>query len=122
MGDRQAPPPTFETLLADAYAAFNARDVERVLRLMHADVEWPNGMQGGCVCGHAAVRAYWTRQWAVIDPTVIPERFETLVDGRVAAHVRQVIRDLQGVILADRVVRHVYRLRDGLIEQMEIRP
>jgi len=26
-------------------------------------VDWPNGMEGGRVHGHAEVRAYWTRQW-----------------------------------------------------------
>jgi hypothetical protein len=35
--------------------------------------------------------------------------------------VRQVVRDRTGALLADRVVQHVYRLRDGLIDQMEVR-
>jgi len=30
---------------------------------MHSDVDWPNGMEGGRVRGHDAVRGYWTRQW-----------------------------------------------------------
>ena len=121
-GPREAGKDEFlERLLTGAYLAFNARDVDAVLRLMHADVEWPNGMEGGCLHGHAAVRAYWTRQWAVVDPTVVPERFAHLPDGRVAVDVRQTVRNLDGVVLADRVVRHVYRFRDGLIEPMQIR-
>ena len=39
---------------------------------MHPDVIWPNGMEGGTVVGHAAARAYWTRQWGLIDPRVEP--------------------------------------------------
>jgi hypothetical protein len=35
---------TIEGLLKKAYAAFNARDVEAVLAVMHADVDWPNVM------------------------------------------------------------------------------
>jgi hypothetical protein len=34
-------------LLNRVYAAFNARDIEAVLRLLHPDVDWPDGMEGG---------------------------------------------------------------------------
>ena len=57
-------------LLTEAYEAFNARDIGRALAAMHAEVDWPNGMEGGYVHGHAAVRDYWTRQWRLIDPHV----------------------------------------------------
>lgn len=53
-------------LLAGVYNAFNARDVDRVLAAVHPEVDWPNGMEGGYVHGHAAVRDYWTRQWRSI--------------------------------------------------------
>src|SRR5437762_10165350 len=69
-------------LLRDAYAAFNARDIDAALGTMHPDVVWPNGMEGGYVHGHDAVRAYWTRQWDVIDPHVEPRRFTTVEPDR----------------------------------------
>jgi len=50
-------------LLEQAYAAFNARDVDAALATMHPDVIWPNGMEGGCIYGHNGVRDYWLRQW-----------------------------------------------------------
>ncbi|HLE27279.1 MAG TPA: nuclear transport factor 2 family protein [Anaerolineales bacterium] len=112
---------TIEELLTETYAAFNARDVEAVLRVMQADVDWPNGMEGGRLIGHDDVQRYWTRQWSLIDPTVIPERFVTEEDGRVAVDVHQVVRDLQGNVLADVMVQHVYQVEDGLIRSMEIR-
>jgi hypothetical protein len=61
-------------LLTRAYTAVNARDIDAVLSLMHPDVDWPNGWEGGRVVGHAGVREYWTRQWAVIEsePPSIP--------------------------------------------------
>ncbi len=34
-------------LLTAAYAAFNQRQIEVVLAMMHSDVDWPNGMEGG---------------------------------------------------------------------------
>ena len=45
-------------LLTRTYAAFNARDVDAVLAVMHSDVDWPNGMEGGRVRGHAGMRDY----------------------------------------------------------------
>ena len=52
-------------LLRRAYAAFNARDIDAVLSMMHPNVEWPNAMEGGYVYGHDGVREYWTRQWGL---------------------------------------------------------
>jgi hypothetical protein len=108
-------------LLATAYDAFNARDVERALATMHPDVDWPNGMEGGYVHGHEAVRAYWTRQWGLIDPRVEPRRFTADETGRIVVDVHQVVRDRAGTIVADQMVRHVYRIEEGLIRHMEIR-
>ncbi len=112
---------TDEELLKHAYTAFNVRDVEAVLALMTPDVDWPNGMEGGRVAGHDAVRSYWLRQWGMINPTVTPQRFTAEPDGRIAAEVHQVVRDLQGNLLADEIIQHVYRLDNGLIQSMEIR-
>jgi hypothetical protein len=109
-----------EQLLRQAYAAFNARDVDGVLALMHPDVDWPNGMEGGRELGHDAVRAYWTRQFGLIDSHVEPEGFERDDEGRIVVDVQQVVRDLEGAVSSDGRVRHVYTFRDGLVSRMEI--
>ena len=110
-----------ETVLERTYAAFNAHDIDTVLVVMHPDVIWPNRMEGGTVVGHAAVRAYWTRQWGLIDPRVEPRGFTVEADGRVAVTVHQVVRDLAGAVLKEATVEHVYAFEDGLIKSMEIR-
>jgi ketosteroid isomerase-like protein len=110
-----------EPVLRTAYAAFNARDVDAALSVMHPDVVWPNGMEGGTVSGHEGVRTYWARQWTLIDPSVQPLRFEATGDGRVAADVHQVVRDRAGRVLKEQVVRHVYGFEDDRIKSMEIR-
>jgi nuclear transport factor 2 (NTF2) superfamily protein len=108
-------------LLKQAYEGFNARDIDGVLALMQPNVEWPNGMEGGTVEGHSGVRAYWTRQWGIINPHVDPVKFEADGSGRIAVSVHQVVRDLSGNTLQDRMVEHVYCLDEGLIRCMEIR-
>lgn len=54
---------TNEDVITQAYHAFNAHDIDAVLAVLDPDVEWANGLEGGYVHGHAAVRAYRTRQW-----------------------------------------------------------
>ena len=109
-----------ERLLRRAYDAFNARDIEAVLALMHPDIDWPNGMEGGRERGQAAVRAYWTRQFGLIDSHVEPAGFEVDDEGRIAVDVHQVVRNLDGAVLSDRRVRHAYTVRDGLVARMDI--
>ena len=109
-----------EELLKGAYAAFNARDVERALVLMRPDVDWPNGMEGGRVRGHDQVRDYWTRQFKMIDSHVEPEGFDSRDDGRIAVRVHQVVRSLEGDVISDGRVTHLYSFRDGLVAGMEI--
>jgi ketosteroid isomerase-like protein len=106
--------------IAGAYAAFNQRDIDSALSVMHADVEWENGMEGGFVRGHDAVRSYWTGQWQLLDPTVEPIALTEDDTGRIVVTAHQVVRDRAGTLLVDQHVRHVYSLRDGLVSRMEI--
>lgn len=43
-----------QDLLTNAYTAFNTRDLDTALTLMHPDVDWGNGMEGGRVQGIVA--------------------------------------------------------------------
>ncbi len=108
-------------ILTATYAAFNRRDIEAILALMSPDVDWPNGMEGGRLHGFGEVRAYWKRQWGILDPHVDPVRMEDDDTGNTVVEVHQVIRDLSGNILKDQIVQHVYSFREGLIERMDIR-
>ena len=108
-------------VIGEAYRAFNARELDAALATMQPNVEWPNGMEGGMVCGHSGVRDYWTRQWSMIDPHVEPVKLDLEGSGRVMVEVHQVVRDLSGKVLVDRTVEHVYSFEDGLIRGMEIR-
>ena len=109
-----------EDLFRKTYAAFNSRDIDTVLSVLHPDVDWENGMEGGRIHGHSAVRAYWERQFTLIDGHVDPEALEELPDGRVSVTVHQRVHDLEGNLLSDGQVRHIYELREGLITRMDI--
>ena len=113
--------PEAEQVLRSAYRAFNARDIEAALELMHPEVDWPNAWEGGRVVGHAAVRDYWNRQFAAISSTVEPEGFTEEADGGITVDVHQVVRDAgTGELVSDSRVRHRYRLEDGLVVRMDV--
>ena len=107
-------------LLTAAYDGFNRRDIDAVVALMYADVDWPNGMEGGRVHGRDGVREYWTRQWALIDPRVDPVAMTEIADGKISVEVHQVVRDLSGAVLADQMVQHMYLIENNLIARMDI--
>lgn len=91
-----------------------------MLTLLRADVLWANGMEGGHVQGREGVRAYWTRQWAMIDPHVEPLRIASGAGGEIIAEVHQTVRDPAGNLLSDKMVRHAFQVEDGLIRRFDI--
>lgn len=108
-------------LLKRLYDRFNARDMEALLATMHSDVIWANGMEGGHVRGQDGVRNYWTRQWATIDPHVEPVSFSTTAGDTTIVEVHATVRDLNGKLLSDKMVGHIFRIDDGLIKRFDIR-
>jgi len=109
-----------EQIIRKAYKAFNDRRIDDVLELMDPDVHWPNGWEGGYVNGHEEVRNYWTRQWKEIDPKVSPLLLNKLSDDKVEVKVQQTVKDLEGKIVFDGIVKHIYTFKQGLIESMQI--
>jgi ketosteroid isomerase-like protein len=113
--------PHAEETLRAAYRAFNARDIDAVLELMHPDVDWPNAWEGGRVDGREAVREYWTRQFAEISGQLEPEGFTEEPDGAITVDVHQVVHDVRTrELISDSRVRHRYRLEGGLITRMDV--
>jgi ketosteroid isomerase-like protein len=110
-----------EETLRSAYSAFNTRDIDAAVELMHADVDWPNAWEGGRVVGRDAVRDYWRRQFEAISSQVEPEGFTEEPDGSITVDVHQVVHDAgTGKLLSDSRVRHRYRLEGGLVTRMDV--
>ena len=110
----------YPALFSQLYQDFNARQIDAVLAHMHMDVSWPNGWEGGYVSGHEQVRAYWLRQWEQIDPMVKPIITNVYPDDRVAVKVHQVIKNMEGQILSDTVLLHIYTFVNGKVHTMAI--
>ena len=109
-----------QDLIKKAYAAFNSREIDMALSTMHPDVQWPKAFEGGYVSGHTEIRKYWTRQWTEINPKVEPVGFNERQDGIVEIIVHQIVKDLEGNLMFDGTVKHIYTLQDGLLRRMDI--
>ena len=109
-----------EEFLQNLYDAFNKREIETIISLMRSDVKWANGLEGGFVYGRDAVREYWTNQFKDIQPELETLKFETDEKNREVVTVHQVIKDLQGNMLADMTVQQIFTIEDGLISLYEI--
>jgi hypothetical protein len=110
-----------QELIRACYAAFNVRDLDAALAGLHADVDWPNAIDGGRLRGREEVREYWSRQFETIDPRVEPQAFSEDELGRIVVDVHQIVRDLDGGVIADQNVQHIYTFSAGLIARMDIR-
>ncbi len=107
-------------LIKKAYSAFNERDIDKALSTMQADVQWSKAWEGGYISGHNEIKEYWTRQWTEINPNVEPVGFKERDNGSLEVMVHQKVKDLQGNLMFDGIVKHVYTFQDGLIKTMDI--
>ena len=109
-----------KTIIGLAYSAFNKRDIAGALALMTQDVSWPKASEGGKVVGNEEIRAYWTRQWGEFDPHVEPLAITEGDGGKVRVRVHQLVKSLQGEVLSDGEVLHVFTVHGGLIAAMDL--
>ena len=109
-----------KTTIKQAYAAFNQRDIDSALALMTQDVSWPKASEGGKVVGKEEVRTYWIRQWGEFDPHVEPLAMTEEDGGKIRVRVHQLVKSLQGDVLSDSEVLHVFTVNSGLIAAMDL--
>jgi len=109
-----------KAIIEQAYSAFNKRDIDGALALMTQDVSWPKASEGGKVVGKEEIRAYWTRQWGEFDPHVEPLAITEEDEGKTSVRVHQLVKSLQGDVLSDTEVLHVFTMKSGLIAAMDL--
>ena len=110
-----------KALIVQAYSAFNRWDVDGALGVMSENVDWPKASEGGRVVGKEEIRAYWTRQWAEFNPKVEPIEVTDREEGRTDVKVHQLVKNLNGDIISEQTLWHVFTIANGLIERMDIR-
>lgn len=110
----------FEDVIKKAYTAFNERNIDNALSTMQPAVQWSKAWEGGYISGHNEIKEYWTRQWTEINPKVAPVGFDERENGSLEVKVHQNVKDLQGNLMFDGIVKHIYTFQDGLINTMDI--
>ncbi len=111
-----------EQMVKNLYDRFNARDIEGVLSNLSENVVWANGMENTHIHGRDAVMAYWTEQWLSINPRVDPLKVITTADGSILVEVHQIVHDLDGKLLLDEKICHVFQVERGQVKRFDIQP
>ncbi len=106
-------------LLLRAYGAYNTQDVDELLTLVSDDIDWPDG-EGGRLHGKEALRAYWTEQWTRTRTHDEPVALADLDDGRIAVHIDQAVRSLEGSLLSTGRFVHLHRVEGGRVTRLDI--
>ena len=102
------------------YERFNARDIDAALCALTRDVDWAKrlgatsrGTTTSGTTGHGNGPRSTGRSR--------PKDSQLNPLGRIDVTVRQRVKNFDGELLEDATVHHIYRLRRGQVEHMEIR-
>ena len=87
---------------------------------MTEDVNWPRASEDGRARGKEEIRACWTRQWGEFDGHVEPVEITEEEGGRIRVKVHQLVKNLQGDVLWDGEVLHIFTMNNGLIAAMDL--
>lgn len=109
-----------QALLTKVYEAYNRRDFAALSVLLAPDTNWPDMVEGGRLIGPTALSDYWARNDKMITVDIAVVSVSALADGRVAAEVNQIVRNLAGQVWSDTCERHIFTLRDGLIARLDV--
>lgn len=110
----------YPSLIQQAYAAFNGRDIPALLAMLHPQVRWAKTQQGDYLTGPDEVLQHWQRLWQEIDVHDEPTAIRELPDGRLEVTVHQVIKDKQGNLISEGPLKVLYAFQAGLIQQMDV--
>ena len=108
-----------QELIKRHYEALNARDLNRLLHLLHVDVDWPAGEGEERLYGREAVRVHMTKMFTQ-DFQMHPMRVDLEQDGRVVAEVRAIFRDGSGKVQFEETGNAAFSIQDGLIRKVEL--
>ena len=70
--------------------------------------------------GRRRSAAYWTRRWGEFDGLVEPLAITQEDGGKVRVRAHQLVKNLQGDVLSDSEVLHVFTMNRGLIAAMDL--
>jgi ketosteroid isomerase-like protein len=105
-------------LVRRAFDALNAGDVDTAARLMHPDVTWPRGPEGGALQGRDEFRAHWAERLSNVSIYLEPIDFVFAEDDLVVTTHEIVRRRSTDEWYGEYRTERRFSFRDGLIAAM----
>jgi ketosteroid isomerase-like protein len=107
-------------VLIQAYDTYNHRDLLGLGALLHADVEWPDILEGGVITGRQTVIDYFTRQFELMVPDARLISIAEEPPARLIVDIQYAVKDLKGKLWSDTRATLAYDFRDGLIARLTV--
>ncbi len=109
-----------QALLIEAFEAFNLRDLKALATQLHAQVEWPDILEGGRMTGRQAVLDYFARQFDIMIPDARLISLTRQPPDRLIVDVQYAVTSLAGSLWSDTRGQLAYDFKDGLIVRMTV--
>jgi len=120
--DRGAKPSALETVLHEAFEAFNAADAARLRPLFHDDATWPDTLHDieRSLVGKEAVIGHFTRMFATILTNIQLIRVVAETPDSLTVETQYAVETRDGRIWTDTRATLTYHFRDGLLSGMSV--
>lgn len=105
-------------LITAGYERFNQHDVDGLMQLLTADVEWPDVVNGAVLRGAGEVRAYFARIFAVTAPIITVGDVIEIGSDVVATTYQEFYDHADRLLGEPRLVVNRYSFRDDLVSAM----
>ncbi len=109
-----------ERALRDSYAAFNSGDLELAAGILANDVEWPDQLEGTMLVGRDATIAYWKRLLGLQRHEYEVVHCQPDQHGDLVISLLRKVYALNGQLISNGLIRHVYRFRCGKVVRMQV--
>ena len=109
-----------EDRIAELYAAINARDLDATLACYAPNARFADGLEGGMLEGHQAIRAHFVQLFETIRVELSTIDLAREPDGRWRARLQVETRGPGGGLWQDDRVTVWYRLERGLIVEQDV--
>ncbi|UAL08784.1 nuclear transport factor 2 family protein [Caulobacter segnis] len=112
---------TLQTVLEEAYDAFNRRDLAAIRSLMHPNVVWPDTLDSGApYVGLEAVMGQFARIFATIVPNIALIRVTAESDDALTVESQYSVESPDGHVWTDTRATLTYHFRDGRLSGLTI--
>jgi hypothetical protein len=108
------------SLIKKAYEAFNSQDIKSAITTFHENIEFQKEFNGNYLKNQNQIIEHWTNGWKEFSVKDKPINIIERTDNKFEVTVHQIVKDKQGKILSDGILKHIFTIQDNLLLRLDI--